>query len=51
MSDTFVTCRKCGEQLDMIDSDYGIWICPNCKSIWDYEEVKVVTTEYFEEKR
>lgn len=50
MSDSWTLCKKCGVELDMIDSDYGIWICPNCKSIWDSEEVRVVTTEYLKER-
>lgn len=46
MSDTFVLCSKCGEELDN-SKDYigmGLYHCKNCKQ--KTENPRIVTTEY-----
>jgi len=54
MSDTFLLCPKCREQVgkeDKLDTDYDLWKCPNCGEIWDGDELIKESTEYFNDRR
>jgi len=45
MSDTFILCPKCGEELSYIVED--CYYCYNCASIFTGDQAGKLTTEYF----
>lgn len=47
MSDQFILCPKCGEELKFMTKAFdGYYYCKNCDSVWRSDEVRIVTTEY-----
>lgn len=51
MSDTFILCPKCGEEIETYKyyMDTYYW-CSNCVSRVNPDYVKKVTTEYFDNR-
>lgn len=45
MSDTFVLCPKCGNELDKGKLDV-FYKCFECGNLWTKQQVRIVTTEY-----
>lgn len=50
MSDQWLLCPKCREEVEKMDTDYDLWKCPNCGEVWDRDELLKVSTEYFTEE-
>ena len=54
MSDSFVLCPKCGEEVEKrllgYKDVYESYVCDNCLWFGSYEEVRKVSTEYLKEE-
>lgn len=53
MSDSWVLCPKCGEEVtpqnNFFSSNINEYICPNCGYRAPFSKLRKVTTEYLEE--